>query len=93
MKPRWRGTDSRDRMQCYGYRRIHCRTHVRCGRVRVFECNSRFHIRTAAELDAPGRGLPMTCTVQRRVRDYLTRMADVEAPSVNVVVDEVGAPG
>ena len=31
--------------------------------------------------------------VQRRVRDYLTRMADVEAPSVNVVVDEVGAPG
>ncbi|HSC92498.1 MAG TPA: Asp23/Gls24 family envelope stress response protein [Gaiellaceae bacterium] len=30
--------------------------------------------------------------VQRRVRDYLARMANVEAPSVNVVVDEIGPP-
>jgi uncharacterized alkaline shock family protein YloU len=29
--------------------------------------------------------------VQRRVRDYLVRMADVEPPVVNVVVDEIGA--
>ena len=27
-----------------------------------------------------------------RVRDYLARMADIEAPTVNVVVDEVGEP-
>ena len=31
--------------------------------------------------------------VQRRVRDYLVRMADIEAPTVNVVIDEVGEPG
>jgi uncharacterized alkaline shock family protein YloU len=30
--------------------------------------------------------------VQRRVGDFLGRMADVEAPTVNVVVDEVGDP-
>lgn len=30
--------------------------------------------------------------VQRRVRDYLRRMADVEPEAVDVVVDEVGAP-
>lgn len=30
--------------------------------------------------------------VQRRVRDYLARMANVEPETVDVVVDEVGAP-
>lgn len=30
--------------------------------------------------------------VQRSVREYLARMADVEAASVDVVVDEVGEP-
>jgi uncharacterized alkaline shock family protein YloU len=30
--------------------------------------------------------------VQRRVRDYLRRMADVEPESVDVVVDDVAAP-
>jgi uncharacterized alkaline shock family protein YloU len=30
--------------------------------------------------------------VQRRVRDYLGRMADVEPEAVDVVVDEVAAP-
>jgi uncharacterized alkaline shock family protein YloU len=34
----------------------------------------------------------VTLAVQRRVRDYLTRMADIEAPTVDVVVDEVGEP-
>jgi uncharacterized alkaline shock family protein YloU len=30
--------------------------------------------------------------VQRRVREYLGRMADVEPTTVDVVVDEVGSP-
>jgi uncharacterized alkaline shock family protein YloU len=30
--------------------------------------------------------------VQRRVREYLQRMADIEASQVDVVVDEVGSP-
>jgi uncharacterized alkaline shock family protein YloU len=30
--------------------------------------------------------------VQLRVREYLGRMADVEAPQVDVVVDEIGPP-
>lgn len=30
--------------------------------------------------------------VQRRVREYLKRMADVDADVVDVVVDEVGTP-
>lgn len=30
--------------------------------------------------------------VQRRVRDYLGRMADVRPQGIDVVVDEVGAP-
>jgi uncharacterized alkaline shock family protein YloU len=30
--------------------------------------------------------------VQRRIRDYLERMADVEPEAVDVVVDEVAAP-
>jgi PadR family transcriptional regulator PadR len=41
-----------------------------------------------------GASIPdVALAVQRRVRDYLTRMADIEAPTVNVVVDEVGEPG
>jgi uncharacterized alkaline shock family protein YloU len=31
-------------------------------------------------------------TVQRRVREYLARMADIRGASVDVVVDEVGVP-
>ena len=30
--------------------------------------------------------------VQRHVRDYLRRMADVEPVAVDVIVDEIGAP-
>jgi uncharacterized alkaline shock family protein YloU len=41
-----------------------------------------------------GSSIPdVTLAVQRRVRDYLTRMADIDAPTVDVVVDEVGEPG
>jgi uncharacterized alkaline shock family protein YloU len=40
-----------------------------------------------------GASIPdVALAVQHRVRDYLTRMADIEAPTVNVVVDEVGEP-
>jgi uncharacterized alkaline shock family protein YloU len=39
-----------------------------------------------ASLPAVGR------EVQRRVRDYLGRMADVDPEAVDVVVDEVAAP-
>ena len=40
-----------------------------------------------------GASIPdVALAVQRRVRDYLMRMADIEAPTVNVVVDEVGEP-
>ncbi len=39
-----------------------------------------------------GAGIPEVArSVQRRVRDYLVRMADVPPPVVNVVVDEIGA--
>jgi uncharacterized alkaline shock family protein YloU len=31
-------------------------------------------------------------TVQTRVREYLVRMADLEARAVDVVVDEIGPP-
>ena len=41
-----------------------------------------------------GASIPdVALAVQRRVRDYLVRMADIEAPTVNVVIDEVGEPG
>ena len=41
-----------------------------------------------------GSSIPdVALAVQRRVRDYLMRMADIEAPTVNVVIDEVGEPG
>ena len=41
-----------------------------------------------------GASIPdVALAVQRRVRDYLVRMADIEAPTVNVVIDEVGDPG
>jgi uncharacterized alkaline shock family protein YloU len=40
-----------------------------------------------------GSSIPdVSLAVQRRVRDYLTRMADIETPTVNVVIDEVGEP-
>jgi len=32
-------------------------------------------------------------TVQRRVADYLRKMADVVPARIDVVVDEIGAPG
>jgi uncharacterized alkaline shock family protein YloU len=41
-----------------------------------------------------GTSIPdVALAVQHRVRDYLMRMADIDAPTVNVVIDEVGEPG
>jgi len=38
-----------------------------------------------------GASIPEVCrTVQRRVREYLVRMADLDPAAVDVVVDEVG---
>lgn len=38
-----------------------------------------------------GASIPgVAAAVQARVRDYLARMADVESPRVDVVVDEIG---
>ena len=53
------------------------------GRVRV-------ELRLAVEW---GASIPLVGhEVQQRVREYLKRMADVDADEVDVVVDEVGPP-
>jgi uncharacterized alkaline shock family protein YloU len=40
-----------------------------------------------------GASIPAVgAAVQRRVRDYLTQMADLDLAAVNVVVDELGPP-
>ena len=46
------------------------------------------HLAVAWETNVPEVG----ATVQRRVADYLQRMADVTPERVDVVVDEVGRP-
>jgi uncharacterized alkaline shock family protein YloU len=52
--------------------------------------------RVAVELHVAvewGASVPeVGASVQRRVSDYLAQMADVRPASVDVVVDEVGAP-
>jgi uncharacterized alkaline shock family protein YloU len=53
------------------------------GRVKV---ELRLAIEWGASIPDVGRA------VQRRVREYLARMADVEGAEVDVVVDEVGPP-
>jgi uncharacterized alkaline shock family protein YloU len=51
-------------------------------------------VRIEVHLEAEwGASLPEVAReVQRRVRDYLGRMADVDPEAVDVVVDEVAAP-
>ena len=51
-------------------------------------------VRIEIHLEAEwGASLPQVGRdVQRRVRDYLERMADVDPEAVDVVVDEVAAP-
>lgn len=53
------------------------------GRVRV---ELRLAVEWGASIPLVGR------EVQQRVREYLKRMADVDADEVDVVVDEVGPP-
>jgi uncharacterized alkaline shock family protein YloU len=60
--------------------------------VRVLEEDGAVRIEVHVAADW-GASLPdVGRTVQRRVRDYLARMADVEPAAVDVVVDEVGEP-
>jgi len=56
---------------------------VEDGRVRV---ELRLAVDWGASIPQVGRDS------QQRVREYLKRMADVEADSINIVVDEVGPP-
>ncbi len=53
------------------------------GRVRV---ELRLAVEWGASIPLVGR------EVQQRVREYLKRMADVDADEVDVVVDEIGPP-
>ena len=59
--------------------------------VRVSAENGRVRIEVHVEVDW-GASIPdVGAEVQRRVRDYLGRMADLEVEGVDVVVDEIGA--
>ena len=60
--------------------------------VRVVEENGVVRIELHLALDWGASAPDVGRTVQARVRDYLTRMADLEPASVDVVVDEIGAP-
>jgi uncharacterized alkaline shock family protein YloU len=60
--------------------------------VRVLGENAAVRIEVHLEAEW-GASLPeVGREVQRRVRDYLGRMADIEPEAVDVVVDEVAAP-
>jgi uncharacterized alkaline shock family protein YloU len=62
--------------------------------VRVLADGDNGTVRIEIHLEAEwGASLPAVGReVQRRVRDYLGRMADVDPEAVDVVVDEVAAP-
>jgi uncharacterized alkaline shock family protein YloU len=58
--------------------------------VRVAEDDGRLTVELHVEVEW-GASIPtLGREVQRRVRDYLGRMADLEPAAVDVVVDEVG---
>jgi uncharacterized alkaline shock family protein YloU len=58
--------------------------------IRVSEDGSRVVVELHVAVDW-GRSIPdVAAAVQARVGEYLTRMADVESPRVDVVVDEIG---
>jgi uncharacterized alkaline shock family protein YloU len=61
--------------------------------VRVVEENGTVRIELHVALDWGVSAPDVARTVQARVRDYLTRMADLEPTSVDVVVEEIGASG
>jgi uncharacterized alkaline shock family protein YloU len=60
--------------------------------VRVVENDGRIRVELHLALEW-GASIPdVGSEVQRRVAEYLARMANVEPEAVDVVVDEVGAP-
>jgi uncharacterized alkaline shock family protein YloU len=60
--------------------------------VRVVEETGAVRIELHLALDWGASAPEVGRTVQARVRDYLARMADLDPASVDVVVDEIGAP-
>jgi uncharacterized alkaline shock family protein YloU len=61
--------------------------------VRVVEENGAVRLELHLALDWGVSAPDVGRTVQERVRDYLTRMADLDPTSVDVVVEEIGPPG
>jgi uncharacterized alkaline shock family protein YloU len=61
--------------------------------VRVVEDNGTVRIELHLALEWGVSAPDVGREVQKRVRDYLGRMADLEPVSVDVVVEEIGAPG
>ena len=61
--------------------------------VRVSAEDGAVRVEVHVGLEWGARGPEVGREVQRRVRDYLGRMADVDPEAVDVVVDEVGPPG
>ena len=60
--------------------------------VRVLENDGRVRIELHLALDWGASVPDVGAEVQRRVAEYLARMANVEPEAVDVVVDEIGAP-
>ena len=58
--------------------------------VRVTREDGRIAFELRLRLEAGASVPEVGAEVQRRVRDYLLRMADVQPEAVNVVVDEIG---
>lgn len=60
--------------------------------VRVLEGEGAVRVELHLALDWGASAPDVGRQVQKRVRDYLARMADLEPASVDVVVEEIGAP-
>lgn len=60
--------------------------------VRVLEGEGAMRVELHLALDWGASAPDVGREVQKRVRDYLARMADLEPASVDVVVEEIGAP-
>jgi uncharacterized alkaline shock family protein YloU len=60
--------------------------------VRILEADGAVRVELHLALDWGVSAPEVGREVQKRVRDYLARMADLEPASVDVVVEEIGAP-
>lgn len=60
--------------------------------VRILEADGAVRVELHLALDWGVSAPDVGREVQKRVRDYLARMADLEPASVDVVVEEIGAP-